>query len=332
MSGSPSWAAVGTMDEPAVLVLAWVAHHLSLGATEVHVFLDRANPDVEEALSDVPKAFVTLCDDAYWAASERRARPIRHTARQKHNATQVYKTRPVDWVLHCDADEFLDLSDNFLDDLASTQARTLRITNLERVRTGRSDNIFSGGFRGRIPDRARAQGIYGRWHEFLEEGMAGYKDGKDIVRTGEDFTMGVHFPLEAATNTRHTDPYVEFSSARILHFDGLTPLHNVIKLLKRATEPKYQVPRKFGAQRERQFRFAKNHAAKPHQMRKMLDGVFGLTPFQAGRLEACFVDHPFDPSPALESLGLKLDLSIESFDADLRAREADLISVTGLRF
>jgi len=321
------------MDEPASLVLAWAAHHLSVGAAEVHIFLDRDNPEVEDRLGPIPNAFVTLCDDAYWAASERRARPIRHTARQKHNATQVYRTRPVDWVMHCDADEFLDLTDDFLPDLSTTNARTLRLLNLERVRTGGGEkDIFAGGFRGRLPNTARTQGIYGRWHEFLEHGMAGYKDGKDIVRTGEDFLMGVHFPIEVATNARHSDPYAELRSARILHFDGLTPLHNVIKLLKRATEPKYQVPRKVGAQRERQFRFAKNHVAKPNQMQKMLDGVFSVTAFQAGRLDKSFISTRFDPSPALETLRLTVALSAEPFDKELRQRQAELIDKTGLRF
>ncbi|MEL7116920.1 MAG: glycosyltransferase family 2 protein [Pseudomonadota bacterium] len=332
MANTPRWAAVGTMDEPAQLILSWAAHHLSLGAAEVHIYLDRENPDVEDALRDVPNAFVTLCDDAYWAASERRARPIRHTARQKHNATQVYRTRDVDWVMHCDADEFLDLSDTFLAELAESPARVLRLWNIERVRMHQSSDIFAGAFRGPTADRLTTDRIYGRWADFLEQGMAGYKDGKDIVRVGEPFTMGVHFPINAETNARHTDPMVELSSARILHFDGLTPLHNVLKLLKRASEPKYQIPRKFGPQRERQFRFAKNHVAKPVQMRKMLDGVFGMTNIQGQRLGEVFTATAFDPEPALKALGLDVDLSVESFDRVLRDRERALIAKFGLRF
>jgi hypothetical protein len=320
------------MDEPAALILCWVAHNLFIGADEVHVYLDRPNPDVVDALQGVDRAFVTLCDEAYWAASHRRARPIRHTARQKHNATAVYQTRDVDWVMHCDADEFLQLEPDFLDALSAATARTLRLTNLERVRIEPNEDIFAGPFRQLTKDRLTTDRIYGRWAGFLEGGMAGYKDGKDIVRTGEPFTMGVHFPIDAETNTRHTDPYVELDAARILHFDGLTPLHNVLKLLKRASEPKYQIPRKFGPQRERQFRFAKNHVAKPVQMRKMVDGVFGITPSQARALGPSFVDFAFDPRPALSALGLNPDLTVDAFDTELRKRDADLIAKTGLRF
>lgn len=332
MTTEPSWAVVGTMDEPAVLILAWVAHHLSVGAAEVHVYLDRETPGVADALADVPNVTVTLCDDAYWAASHRRARPIRHTARQKHNATAVYQSTGAAWVMHCDADEFLHLGDGFGEELRTTNARTLRLRNFERVRMAQSDAIFAGAFRGKTNGRLTTDRIYGRWAGFLEGGMAGYKDGKDIVRTGEAFTMGVHFPIDTKTEARHTDPYVEMQSARLLHFDGLTPLHNVIKLLKRATEPKYQIPRKFGPQRERQFRFAKTHVAKPLQMRKMIDGVFGMNTTQARALGESFIDTSFDPSPALAALGLDPDLSVAAFDHELRDREEELIAKTGLRF
>jgi len=332
MNAFPSWAVVGTMDEPAPLIMSWVAHHLHVGASEVHVYLDRPNPVVEEAFQHIDKAFVTLCDHDYWAASHRRARPIRHTARQKHNATRVYQTRNVDWVLHCDADEFLHITGDFQAELQNTSHRTLRLKNIERVRLEKNETLFNGGFRGHLENRSIADNIYGRWADFLEGGMAGYKDGKDIVKSGEDFLMGVHFPIDANTNARHTDPYAELNSANLLHFDGLTPLHCVIKLLKRATEPKYQIPRKFGAQRERQFRYAKNHVSKPDQLQKMLDGVFGVSSNQVSQLGPFFHTIGFDPTPALAALNLDVDTSVQTFDQELRRREAALIEETGLAF
>lgn len=324
------WGVVGTMDEPAPLILAWVAHHLGLGAAEVHVYLDRPNPAAQEALARVPDCFVTLCDAAYWAASTRQERPLRHTARQKHNSTAVYQTRPLDWLLHCDADEFLDLSRGFARELAGSDARALRLRNVERVRRGEAGDIFAGSFRGVMQAEDLTRAVYGRWAGFLDAGMAGYHDGKDIVRCGEDLTMGVHFPIEAGTGARHRDPYAELRTARLLHFDGLTPLHIALKLLKRATEPKYQVPRNFGRQRERQFRFARTHAGKPKQLRKMIEGVFGLVDGQAAALGASHLELRFDPRGAMQALGVQADLSVAAFDAELRAREADLIAETGL--
>ncbi|MDJ0630634.1 MAG: glycosyltransferase family 2 protein [Rhodobacter sp.] len=330
MVQSLRWGVVGTMDEPAPLILAWVAHHLALGAAEAHVYLDRENAQAKTALAGVPGCFVTVCDDAYWAASSRGARPLRHTARQKYNATDVYLNRSLHWVLQLDADEFLDPVGDFEAELAASAARTLRLRNIERVRRGEGGDIFAGSFRGVIEDDALAEAVHGRWAGFLDAGMAGYHDGKDITRTGEDFTMGVHFPIDAATGQRHTDPYAELTEARILHFDGLTPLHVVLKLLKRANEPAYKVPRKFGTQRMRQFRYVANHVAKPRQLRKMLDGVFGLSDAQARILGAAHLERPFDPRPAMAQLGLAADLSVEAFDTELRDREAALIERTGL--
>ncbi len=332
MNSTVRWGVVGTMDEPAPLIVAWVAHHLSLGASEVHVFLDRANPEAQATLADIPNCFTTLCDGRYWQESSRSERPIRHTARQKYNATHVYQNRPLDWVIQCDADEFLDLSRGFSEELLESNARTMRLRNVERVRRGPANDIFHGTFRGLQENQELTDRIYGRWSEFLNAGMAGYHDGKDITRTGEDFTMGVHFPIDATTSQRHHDPYVEMRSARILHFDGLTPLHVVLKLLKRANEPKYQVPRKHGSQRERQFRYARNHTEKPRQMAKMLEAVFALDKDQADGLGGSHLEIVFHPGKAMEQYGLSANLSIENFDSELRRREADLIELTGLQW
>lgn len=326
------WGVVGTMDEPAPLILSWVAHHLAIGASEVHVFLDRANPDAQTALADVANCHVTLCDARYWEESSRAERPIRHTARQKYNATQVYKTRPLDWVMQCDADEFLDLTGGFEQELLESRARTIRLRNVERVRRGPSDDIFHGTFRGIEENTGLTDQVYGRWAAFLDAGMAGYHDGKDIVRSGENFTMGVHFPIDATTMERHHEPYVEMRNARILHFDGLTPLHIVLKLLKRANEPKYKVPRKHGTQREKQFRYAGNHTDKPKQMMKMVESVYGLDKDQADQIGGSHLEISFNPRTALADVGITADLSVANFDKELRNREADLIELTGLKW
>ena len=150
------------------------------------------------------------------------------------------------------------------------------------------------------------------------------------MRTGENLKMGIHFPADLATEEPNADVDLGAQNARLLHFDGLTPLHIALKLLKRANEPVYKPPRIFGVQREKQLRFTRNHADRPRQMAKMLEGVFGLTDEQAAALGEAHVDIAFDPSPALAALGLQADLSVERFDAELRVREAALIEKSGL--
>ena len=48
-----SWAVVATVDEPAPLVAAFVAHHLNEGAREVHLFLDKPDPETVALIRDM---------------------------------------------------------------------------------------------------------------------------------------------------------------------------------------------------------------------------------------------------------------------------------------
>ena len=63
----PSWAVVATVDEPAPLIIAFVAHTLSLGPKALHLFLDRPNPEAEAALRGLPNLHLVVCDAGHWA-------------------------------------------------------------------------------------------------------------------------------------------------------------------------------------------------------------------------------------------------------------------------
>ena len=71
----PAWAVVSTMDEPAPLVAAFAAHYLSIGASEVHIFLDQPDPEAEALLAGLPRVYLTVCDAAYWKVNKPRKRP-----------------------------------------------------------------------------------------------------------------------------------------------------------------------------------------------------------------------------------------------------------------
>jgi hypothetical protein len=326
---------VATVDEPPALIAAFVAHHLAEGAAEVHVFLDRDNPEAQALLRDVPGCFVTLCDEAYWAASTRRAKPPRHTARQKYNSTATYQKTRADWLLHCDADEFVRDGAALEAELANAAPELgyLRLPNVERVHLlGHSEaHIFGGGFRGALPGFA-AQGaeIYGRFAKFLNDGVSGHLAGKGIVRTGRPYLMGVHFPRMQESEERIV-PY-EIAKTQILHFDGLTPLHFALKLLRRAYEPVYSgPPRPHGEFRKAQFRFMKNNADRPREVKRLADGAQGITAEQAETLRSlnALDERPFDPNAAVRALFPSVDLSPQAFDTVLEIREADLIAEAG---
>ena len=61
-----SWAVVSTMKATEEKVLAFAAHHLSLGADHLWLFFDDPAQPIPEPLTNHPRVTVTLCDDAHW--------------------------------------------------------------------------------------------------------------------------------------------------------------------------------------------------------------------------------------------------------------------------
>lgn len=326
----PTWAVAALGDEPAQLIAAFARHHRAIGAAEVHVFLDRPNPELMTMIGDHDGIFITTCDQDYWNRVNRGKRPERHTGRQKFVSTSVYQSTSCDWVLHCDVDEFV------ADGEALTRALThmhrdtgLILRNSERVYLAElhtDATIFDGGFRQPIllaPEEANA--FYGRFAKFLAHGLTGHRIGKTIVPTGRPWEMGVHHPLLLADGSH---PELERTSERfLLHFDGLTPLHYTIKLLKRAFENYSGPKRKIGKEREAQYRFARNHADRPTEIIRMVEGVQSLNISQAEKLTLLNVlnSTPFMPQDCED-----LDLSREAFDTVLRQREAAILAKAGL--
>lgn len=321
----PTWAVVATVDEPAPLIISFAAHYLALGAAEVHLFLDRPNPVAEAALAGLPRLHLTVCDAAYWA--QVRARPLLHVRRQRHNANKTYKKTQVDFLLHCDCDEFVRDGAGMVDELASlpAEASFLRLQVAERVQRLHhpEGQIFEGMFRWPI-DAFFLVGeeIYGKAARFFRDGLTGHRAGKAVVRTGLDLTLGLHAPEGWPT-------YVDSAPGRLLHFDGLTRLHYALKLLRRAYEPERAGPPRHGRPRLTQIRAARDWGKDG--VWRMVEQLKTVTPKQISQLED--IGHldllGFDPSPALARFGLAPDLSAAAFDAELRARDAAFIATCG---
>ncbi len=241
MSTASTWGVVATVDEPATLVVAMVLHHLAQGASEFRLFLDRPNAEVQAMLADEPRCILQVCDEAYWAASRVGERPARTTVRQKENAQAAYKETGVDWLLHCDADEFIADGRSLAADITAIErhptATILRLPVAERVfRRGETEGVWGGVFRVARRHRIRFVGplIYGRTSGFLNEGMSGHCVGKVLVRTGLDWEIAIHGPEEALASKR--DWKVHWFDARqtkILHFDAITVEHWTSKLMRK---------------------------------------------------------------------------------------------------
>lgn len=319
--GNPTWAVVATVDEPSALIISFAAHYLALGATEVHLFLDRPNPAAEAALAGLPRLHVTVCDAGFWARVG--WRPVLHVGRQSHNANAVYAATQADFLLHCDCDEFVRGGAALAAELVvlPVEAAYLRLQMAERVQMADAaeQGIFDGPFR--LPVEMFdlvGEGIYGADARFLKDGLTGHRIGKAAVRTGLGVTMGLHKPDGKL-------PYADSAPGRLLHFDGLTRLHYSLKLWRRAVEPVTSGKPRHGRPRLAQIAAMREGQALAERLKT-------LTPQQIEVLDGMgYLDwRGFDPRAALAQFGLAPDLSAAAFDAELRERDADFITACGL--
>ena len=187
----PTFAVTATVREPVELVLAFVAHHLEIGAREVIINLDDPDDPVRAFLGRHPQVRVVSCTDDYWnRVTNGRGRPDNQNARQAINATRAYRRGSADYLLHLDADEFLHMSRPFAEEVARLEEGDvwLRVPAVERcwLAGDASDHIFSGVFRHPIKKAPRiVSRIYGEEvAPYLANGLAGASHGKPLVRSG----------------------------------------------------------------------------------------------------------------------------------------------------
>ena len=323
---TPSWAVVMTVNEPLSLVLSNVRWHLATGAQEVWVFLDDPQDAVAGPLSAVAGCHVISCDDAHWARHmQERERPASQMRRQTVNANVARRRMGADWLFHIDADEFIWQDSPLGAELAAGIApqTEVNLPVLERLfpHDQAQARLFDGRFRA-TSDLAQAEAAqaFGAFASFMKRGQYSHGAGKSGVRKDDGLRLGVHNATmrkgkRLVRSARHIS-----QAARLLHFDGVTPLHWLLKVLRYSiTAPDVQ-----------------RSILQPHRMAQMdwmversetLEAacaahavLFAATPDRCARLAQFGVlqDIPFDPEGVV---GPDLpDQSPEAFDADLMAR------------
>jgi hypothetical protein len=341
----PRWGVVATMDEPAQLVAAWAAHHLAIGASEVWIFLDRPNPGAEALLAGIEGVYLHRSGDDGWARAWKQKRPARHQGRQKYNATRALAETGCDWLCHCDADEFI----------APFEGRDLA-RDLGHVGPGKvwvkleveersfvsglpgmdaAGTIFQGDFRRPWIGQPEAMAaFYGPRAPFVDRGLGGHVAGKSITRAGLGLVIGVHYPLSHWDSSKNDQPYRPANAARLRHFDGMTPLHYLLKMIRRATTEYKGQPVPYGAPRKAQFTRVAEIADDPQALLEQWWAVQGLSPYEASELgtaallvrgDDIIVQHALARFPGL-------DLTPAGFDAALIGHEAALIALARERF
>lgn len=326
MANDIRWGIVATLAEPAPLVMAFVAHHLSLGASEMHIYFDDPNDPAADLLDWLPPVTVTRCTMDYWRATAS-WKPKRHNNRQSANATHAQSQCAVDFLLHCDADEFLRPKSDVPAQLAEVPGDITwtKIFNLERamVRGAAQSTIFDGVF------KVFYQGMDTtplRRSDLAPMGFTGHAAGKPFVRTRIGMNIGIHVPRHGHIKARVVPPHHPADQIELVHFDGMTPLHWAAKFIRQAAlipDRLAQLP----PFRIAQWREIIGCVEDPDALRALYDRINGYDPDQIDALEddGYITRDTFDLTPALTAVfpSQTVDLSPEAFDDALRPRVAN---------
>jgi hypothetical protein len=220
-----SWGLVTTVKAPEEQVLAFVAHHLGLGASCLWLYFDDPDDPAFDRVAKMPRVTATRCTDLYWA--KRGGRNDRHQNRQARNARHTQRKCKLDWLGHIDVDEFLHAPRPVSDILAEMPAAipNLLMESFEAMHTpDLPDDIFTARhFRGplRRPHRDLHPAIFGPAAVALPKGSLAHAIGKSFCRPA---VKGLAIRLHEVflDKERLQSPF--HPELRILHFHAQDPV------------------------------------------------------------------------------------------------------------
>jgi hypothetical protein len=218
------WGLVTTVKAPEDQILAFVAHHLSLGAQQIFIYFDDPDDPAFARVSQLPRVKAIRCTDLYWIL--RGGRPDRHQSRQIRNARHAISRCRLDWLGHLDIDEFLHAPEPVAGILAAVprDVPSLQMDAFEAMHdSALPDDIFTARqFRGPLQgDHAwLVPAIFGPFADILAKGSLGHTLGKCFLRPRiRGVAMDLHVAL--VNGLRHKPPF--HPSLRILHFHAQNP-------------------------------------------------------------------------------------------------------------
>ena len=330
-ASNPTWAVVATVDEPPAVVQAFVAWHLSMGASHVSIYCDRPDDPLVDILRDLPKVTVIASDNAHWLTLGS-SRPRRHEVRQVRNARHAYAATDADWLIHMDADEFI-WSDAPISEHLASLAETVDAWGLpvaERVHLADDPglSIFEGAFR-RPYHGSNKQGreTFGRGYYLTYKGLTGHAQGKTFARANRALSLSIHRAKSEVEGYDVIHERAPCDAVELLHFDGLTAFQWSFKLARLA----FALERADGmlppVHRARQLKSLYDDRERAPALYERLKSVDDAMQ-DVMRAHDVWSQPPFDPGPALAALfpDAKIDLSPTAIDAWLRSNKKHVLS------
>ena len=215
----PTWGVVATVKAPEEQVLAFIAHHLALGAACIWIYFDDPNDPAFALVSRLARVKAVLCTDWYWIL--RGGRHPRVSLRQARNCSHAQRGCRLDWLAHIDVDEYLFAPEPVADILAKVPAAVPCVVmepfDALNSPDAPDDILRSRHFRGALLHQniGLQAAIFGQSASLLTKGTLGHTLGKSFCRTGvRGLVLGLHFAtLKGDTLCPPFHP-----TLRLLHF------------------------------------------------------------------------------------------------------------------
>ncbi|MEL6620431.1 MAG: hypothetical protein AAFP16_16265, partial [Pseudomonadota bacterium] len=206
----------------------------------------------------------------------------------------------------------------------------LNLPVLERVRPAAPRHAFDGPFRATSKtDGAAAQATFGAFAPMMKQGQYSHGAGKGGVPVNAGLRLGVHNAMVRDGGDWHRAPAHVAQSTRLLHFDGITPLHWGLKFMRYALEPAEVRRSILQSHRRAQIEWMLDRCESVATIHAAHQEMCGLTATRRDALQRAGLlrDITFDP---LTQIGAaQAEGFTEAFDADLLARNPWAAEILG---
>lgn len=195
--GQLRWGVVATVKAPLQTIARFVAWHLDIGASEIHLYLDAPNRQLVRFFSSHPAIRLTRCNERYWRNKPEKARSV-HQLRQAFNASRAYRKAKVHWLAHIDVDEFI-LTDRPVHRLLGKAPADSAFVQMPPAEMLAQPDPWQGDSHFKLTAReaglrkTQLEQVYPDYGTYVPQGFIGYNCGKNFARTGiPGVRLGIH--------------------------------------------------------------------------------------------------------------------------------------------